>query len=369
MSLTRFLHSIESDFDRLQEALRRRVGYRHPIMIQPYVGYGTAERCFLHGRVLEDRIQQELDADASPLHNLFTIYLHANSNEIKEALLRITQGEQVWETTTDNEGYFALEIEKPNAPGWQQFQIELIDAPQLTAEQIALVDTAVADLLIPQPTAVFGIISDIDDTILISEATNLLKAASLMLLHNAHTRAPFPGVAPFYRALQARHSSDPLNPIFYVSSSPWNLYDMLTEFFAQQEIPRGPLFLQNYGMTPDQLLVASHSSHKEHYISHLLDTYPQLPFVLIGDSGQKDPEIYQQIVAAYPGRILAVYIRDVTTDKRDEEVIAITTAVGEQGVPMHLLPDSLAAAQHAASVGLIAPEQLPLIEAAVSLSD
>lgn len=371
MSLTRFIHSIESDFDRLQEALRRRVGYRHPIMIQPYVGYGTAERCFLHGRVLEDRIQHDIDADASRLYNLFTVYLHANSNEIKEALLRVTQGAQIWYVTTDDEGYYTLEIEKQNAPGWQQFQLELLDAPLLSAEKVAETTTAVADLFVPHPTAEFGVISDIDDTILISEATNLLRAVSLMLLQNAHTRTPFAGVSAFYHALQAGRTSDTppdLNPIFYVSSSPWNLYDMLTEFFALQNIPRGPLFLQDYGITPDQLIIASHESHKKRCISHVLDTYPELPFVLMGDSGQKDPEIYQQIVAEYPGQILAVYIRDVTNDQRDAEVDAIALKVQAQGVPMLRLPDSLAAAQHAATLGLIAPAHLPLIEAAVTLA-
>ena len=356
MSLTRFIHSLETDFDRLQEALRQRVGYRQSVMIQPYMSFGTAERSFLHGRVLEDRIQQETDSDTSRLHNLFTVYLHANSNEIKEARLRFTQGEQVWYATTNKEGYFALEIEQANQPGWQQFTVELLDAPLLSAEKVAETTTAVVDLFVPHPTAEFGIISDIDDTVLVSEATNLLKAVSLMLLHNAHTRTPFPNVADLYRALQAGRVADSpadLNPLFYVSSSPWNLYEMLTEFFDLHEMPRGPLFLQDYGFTPDQLLIASHASHKKGYISRLLDAYPHLPFVLMGDSGQKDPEIYQQIVADYPGRILAVYIRDVTTEARDTAVDEIAAQVAAHGVPMVRVPDSQTAAQHAFRLGLI----------------
>ncbi|MCA9980902.1 MAG: DUF2183 domain-containing protein, partial [Anaerolineales bacterium] len=125
------------------------------------------------------------------------------------------------------------------------------------------------------------------------------------------------------------------------------------------------IFLQDYGFTPDQLLIATHAKHKKRYINTLLRAYPHLPFILMGDSGQKDPEIYAQIVAENPGRILAVYIRDVSHDQRDAEVETLAAQIAAHGVPMCLVPDSLAVAEHALTLGLLTPDQLPLIQEAM----
>ena len=103
-------------------------------------------------------------------------------------------------------------------------------------------------MLTPPPDAAFGVISDIDDTVLVSHATSTLKAVLTAILNNAQTRSPFPGVPAFYRALQAGPGGDGYNPVFYVSSSPWNFYDLLTEFMAIHAMPAGPLFLRDYGL-------------------------------------------------------------------------------------------------------------------------
>lgn len=367
-TLTKIVHEIETDFDNLQDTLRQKLKHRQrDILIQPYLGFGTGEEYFIQGRVLEDRTPGKSQIEDTPLENAFTLFLFAESNEIANARLRITRGNQEWVCTTDEEGHFNLRIEASGDPGWQQFDIELIDAPVAFEPPV----TAVADMLIPPPDANFGVISDIDDTVLISQATNKLKALLLMALNNALTRLPFHGVAAFYQALQLgpqpppeRHASN-LNPIFYVSSSPWNLYEMLTDFFAAQDIPRGPIFLQDYGFNPEQLLVATHSAHKKRHINHIINSFPHLKFVLIGDSGQKDPEIYREMVQAHPGRISAIYIRDVRDEARDAELATMSAELEKEGVPLQLVPDSLAAAEHAVQIGLIAPEQIPTIQAAM----
>ena len=200
-----------------------------------------------------------------------------------------------------------------------------------------------------------GIISDVDDTILQTFATNLLRVAQLTFLQNAKMRLAFPGVAAFYQALQVGADGQQDNPIFYVSSSPWNLYGLLTEFMALHDIPAGPLCLRDLGIDEDKLITTGHGSHKIEHIEQILTTYPTLPFVLIGDSGQKDPEVYAKIARRFPERILAIYIRDVTEDKRDAEVVGISA---ELNTPMLLTPTSLAAASHAAQLGLISQSQL-----------
>lgn len=189
-------------------------------------------------------------------------------------------------------------------------------------------------------------------------------AARVTLLGNAYTRLPFEGVSAFYRALTFGTGPSADNPIFYVSSSPWNLYDLLQDFFHIEELPNGPLFLRDFGITPEQFIVGGHGSHKREAIDELLETHPELPFLLIGDSGQEDPEIYAAVARDHPERILVVYIRDVTTEKRNHEVKAIAAELKETGVEMVLVKDSLEAARDAVGSGFISSEAIPKVAAA-----
>jgi phosphatidate phosphatase APP1 len=149
------------------------------------------------------------------------------------------------------------------------------------------------------------------------------------------------------------------NPIFYVSSSPWNIYDVLEDFLDVHGVPEGPLFLKDWSPS----VLGKHRGHKLGIIRKLLSTYPNLPFVLIGDSGEEDPEIYSQVVRDHPGRVRAVYIRDVTSAERDAEVKTIAKEVRNLGAEMVPVRDSASAAEHAASAGLISPEAVPDIRA------
>jgi phosphatidate phosphatase APP1 len=211
-------------------------------------------------------------------------------------------------------------------------------------------------VLLPPATAAFGVISDMDDTVLQSRVTNFLRAARLLLLENARTRLPFPGVAAFYRALVAGTGGGAGNPIFYVSSSPWNIYDVIADFLEAQEIPAGPLLLRDWDLRG---MGGRHHRHKSQHIAEILETYPGLPFVLVGDSGQEDPEIYSAIVREHPGRILAIYIRDVSKDPvRIAAIGALADQVREGGTPLVLADDTLAAARHAAEHGWIREDAL-----------
>ena len=187
-----------------------------------------------------------------------------------------------------------------------------------------------------------------------SSATNVLKMAWIVVRNNAHTRLPFEGVGAFYEALRRGKEGDAFNPIFYVSSSPWNIYDMLVDFLNVHGVPHGPLFLKDWSLG----VLGKHRDYKLGVIRHLLDTYEDLPFVLIGDSGEEDPEIYLQTIREHPGRIRAVYIRDVTSAERDAEVRAIADEARKLGTEMVAVPDTAAAAEHAASVDLIAPDAI-----------
>jgi phosphatidate phosphatase APP1 len=210
---------------------------------------------------------------------------------------------------------------------------------------------------VPPPDSEFGVISDIDDTVMKTDVINLLAMARNTFLMNSRTRLPFAGVAAFYQALR-RGSGERNNPIYYVSSAAWNLYDMIVDFFVVRNIPLGPLFLVDFGFTKDQFFSPSHHEHKLKTIQMLLDTHPTLSFILIGDSGQKDPEIYLETIHNNPKRILAAYIRDVTLAPRAAEVHLLIDRARGLGVEMVTVKDTFAAAQHAADKGFITPQYL-----------
>jgi phosphatidate phosphatase APP1 len=234
--------------------------------------------------------------------------------------------------------------------GWGAMKVELSQRPE---------GAAVAGLftfLIPPSSAVYGVISDMDDTVLQSGVTDFLRAARTVLLENARTRLPFPGVAGFYRALAAGPTGTAGNPVFYVSSSPWNLYDVIADFLEVQQIPTGPMLLRNWDIGPSLL---RNAPHKLASITEILATYPSLPFLLVGDSAQEDPEIYADVVAAYPGRILAVYIRNVRPEpERLSGIRFLAERVQAAGSALVLADDTLTVARHAAVHGWIRRDAL-----------
>jgi phosphatidate phosphatase APP1 len=215
-------------------------------------------------------------------------------------------------------------------------------------------------IMIPPPDAQFGVISDIDDTVLRSNSLNYLKLARNVFLKNARTRLPFEGVAAFYEALQ-QGTEDSCNPIFYLSKSPWNLYDLLIDFFAIRGIPLGPLFLTDLGISPQKLFMPHTHKYKLGNIQLLLDTYDHLPFILIGDSGEKDADIYDYVAERYPGRILAIYIRNVTGPWREAALEALKARAEQAGVEMILAKDTGVAAAHALAQGFIRPDAYPQV--------
>jgi phosphatidate phosphatase APP1 len=206
---------------------------------------------------------------------------------------------------------------------------------------------------VPPEDAEYGVISDVDDTVVRTEANQWLRMLRIVLLTSAHTRMPFRHVDQLYQALRGGSDGGRENPIFYLSSSPWNLYDLLEEFFRVHDIPEGPLFLRDWQASPLKLLRMDHQTHKIDRIRHLLRVYPELPWVLIGDSGQEDPEIYRDAVREFPGRIRAVYIHSVTSAARDREVKAIAEEVRAMGSELLLVSEKSQAAGHAAERGLI----------------
>jgi phosphatidate phosphatase APP1 len=348
--------------DTLRSRIRKVTGFNNPLTIVPYLGYGTPSRLVLNGRVLEDEGFTASGSADSTWQNLTNMYKRFETDEVPGARIRaLFQGAEQ-EVIADQEGYFTVEINPVrslDSRPWQEVELELLDPPPREGNRVRVT----GHFLVPSATARFGIISDIDDTVISTNVTNKTKMILTVTLLNEYTRKPFDGVAAFYRALQRGAGGSDYNPIFYVSSSAWNLYTLLVEFLKVQEIPLGPLFLRDFG---DHLLFSSkdHRGHKISNIKRILDTFPHLPFVLIGDSGEQDPEIYREVVKEFPNRIRAIYIRAVS--RHPSRMTAIEKLIGEvqqTGSQLVLAPDSEFAAVHAAGEGLISTEELSNIRA------
>jgi len=357
-SLARGASAVEERFDSLRFGLKARLGLLDPFEVLPYRGHGTREEIFLKGRVLEERGITRSGQREPAWRNAYYMARRFASDEVPGARVRACFRGLESEAVADAEGFFDVRFRLPeplrDASEWHPVELELLSPPSPGKNPVR----STGQVLVPVG-ARFAVVSDIDDTVVRSSATNALKMAWILFLNSARTRLPFEGVARFYEALRRGPEGGDRNPIFYVSSSPWNIYDVLEDFMNVHQVPVGPIFLKDWSPS----VLGKHDEHKLGLIRTLLSTYPELPFVLIGDSGQRDPEIYRQVVREHPGRIKAVYVRDVASDERDAEVRAIAEEVGGLGSEMVLVRDTAQAAEHAASAGLIAPEEVPRVSA------
>ncbi len=351
--LKRSLHLGVARAERLLDGtahrLRRRFD-RYRAEIHPYRGFGGPGGMVVWGRVLNDNgVAESIESDTT-WDNVKAMARRFNTIEIPGVALDVEVAGDHVPATTDEEGYFRAEL--PAAPpgwaGWGAARVEVAGPDRVEYGG----DAVEAPVLVPDPAARFGVISDIDDTVLPSGATRLWDLIRTTATNNARTRAPFPGVATFYAALTAGASGPATNPIYYVSSSPWNLYDFLVEFMDVHVLPKGPILLRDLGIDEHRFIKGSHDDHKLDQIEAVFATVPDLPFVLIGDSGQRDPEIYAEAVRRHPGRVEAIYLRDLGVPARAQEVETLFGSFGEP-VPMLHVSDTAAAAHHAAQLGLV----------------
>lgn len=331
--------------------LKHRLGLLDRLRVVPYLGIGTRHSLQLSGRVLEARgLVDEIDTDdddESLLVRAWRTLERLESDEIPGATLRASFRDQTHVIFTDNEGFFrvTLPVDEPLEPGWHEVRFEIVDAVDPNADA-----SAIGRALVPSDAAEFAVISDLDDTVLWSAATDKLEQARLTLTKNAASRTPFPGVGALYRAL-ANGSDRPMNPLFYLSRSGWNLYDLFMAFFEAHDIPQAPMFLRDLRWREAPSLTQAATHHKLARIRSLLETYPRMPFVLIGDSGQGDLRKYRQAVLECPGRVRAVFIRDIGVRPRDG-LMPMVHDLRERGVAAHLADDTQTMAMQMAEHGL-----------------
>jgi phosphatidate phosphatase APP1 len=324
------------------------------VKIVPFTGFGNRKLVYVSGLVVAKNGISKPSEGAGKWSNIKSMIRRYTANEIENAQVRIAYKGDSKVVTTDKYGIYrcAFSNKGPDGDIWQNVSVTLESPPKFSHAG------AEGEVMIVNNNPQFSIISDIDDTILVSYATQKLMKLRLMLLNNAHTRMPFEGVSAFYNALQAGTGGND-NPIFYVSNSEWNLYDLLYEFIQHNRIPKGPLLLREMAIRVLRpwAMKEVNRHHKVEVIMKLFRMYPDQKFILIGDSGQRDPEIYSEIVKQFPGRVLAIYIRDVGISGNLPVIRVLTELMMNKfSTEMVLVRDTEAAARHAIQNGFISSE-------------
>ncbi|HET8790698.1 MAG TPA: phosphatase domain-containing protein [Modicisalibacter sp.] len=325
---------------------------RGGVVVHAYRGYGSASEVFVTGRVFRQPSLGLPAPEGTLLRDLVDIFRRGVRWGVKHVDVSLTLNGNRKAVTTDRDGYFDIHmtIDRP-PPTEQSWHSGVLDVVMRDEDTIS----DEVEIYIPPAAVDLVVISDIDDTVMYTGVANKLKMMYRLFFRKAHQRTAFPGVAAFYRALFAGIDGQRRRPMLYVSRGPWGLYEMFEEFFQSNDIPVGPiLFLREWGLTLQRPLPRKAEDHKAKLIKQMLSLYDNLPFVLIGDSGQHDPEVYAQIVRDYPGRIRAIYIRNVNHDaSRDAAIAELADSVQDDGCMLVLAADTATMAEHAYAHRLI----------------
>ena len=299
-----------------------------PVIIMPYGGYANETSLHAQARVLEDE-GIEKHVSNSFKDNIVRSLKSFETDEIKGAKVKVSwQGDSA-ELISDSEGYIYLNSDhglELNHKGtlWIPVTFELLKNEEVT-------HSITSSVMKPAPDAEFGVITDMDETLIHTGLESILRWKVIIntFFKHSHDRLPLENAQQLCLALCGGSTGFKENPIFYLSNSPWNLYEYLTAFLEKFNFPKGTLLLRDIGLfnKKKKSLIERNKFVK---ISHILETYPKLNFILIGDAVDHDPEIYVKIARKYPERILSIYIRVVKSKKKmryTEKFIENTTDV------------------------------------------
>ncbi len=311
------LYSIKHLLYRSKLWIGKRLGLIRSVMIIPYQGFGNDNELFFLGRVLKNRGIGVSHLGDSKWRNFTKMYKRFMTWKISDVRVEASFEGIKKTVATDTEGYFEFRMKLPQPiksdHPWQKVRLELLDK----VIQSQKPPVVYCNVFVPSEHVEFGVISDIDDTIVPTGATRVWQMLKTTFLGNAQTRVPFPGVAAFYQALSKGLVGHENNPFFYVSSSPWNLYDFLHEVMNIHMLPQGPLMLRDIGLSREHFFAGSHSEHKLLQIKRIFDIIGDIPFILIGDSGQHDAEIYLQVIKDFPGRVkMVIFVTSILPDMK-----------------------------------------------------
>jgi phosphatidate phosphatase APP1 len=311
--------------------------------IRVYRGFGGAEQLEIFGQVLSWGPLPATKYRRFALFNMLALLRLFLVKPRAGATVKLVWEGVTVEGVTEKDGFFHLQWKPVVMPAAGTYHIEV----SITNVESSPVTTGKGVVFIPQRSR-FGLISDIDDTFLVSHSATVLKRLYLLFTRNSHTRKPFEGVANHYRLLSGTG-----NPFFYVSSSEWNLYDFIREFSRYHKLPQG-IYLLSQIKQLHQLLKTGQQKHATKFtrISRILKHYPHMRFVLLGDDTQEDPNIYKALTEHFSSQIIAVYLRHVR-ESRYEVTKQLIAEIEAKGIPACYFKHSEEAIAHSRANGLI----------------
>ncbi len=327
---------------------------RNKLFVKVYHGYGHAGNLIVFGHVFEKKRTAPAAYAKRHFHQYTSAVATFFVQPVPDVKLRLRWHDVTCYTTSQDDGYFKFEwvANEGISAGWHTVMIDCVD------EADNILCTGEGKLFVPQSTQ-YAFVSDIDDTVLVSHSSTIFHRLRVLFTKNPHTRSAFPDVIMHYRLLALAHATtDVPNPFFYVSSSEWNLYDDLVEFFTFNGLPKG-VFLLNQVKKWYQLLQTGKTKHEGKLLRvvRIMEAFPVQKFILLGDNSQKDPSIYAAVIEKYGDKIFAVYIRSVH-GKKEAATREILEKMEQRNVHTCLYSHSSEAIEHSVKIGLISSRSL-----------
>ncbi len=272
------------------------------ITVYPSLSDGSG--CRIEGRVVADKQFAAPDAKDRRRDNLRRNTGSMLNRERKQWPVTVQLAEQRWSIRTDDEGYFSVDAGRlvNLAPGWH-----FVTAATATSSSLGEL------LLVPAGNR-HGLISDVDDTIQVTEVNDRSRLLANTFLKNALQRDVVPGVADFYTELAARNELPTAAPVIYLSASPRQLHAGISQFITHNQLPRGVLITKRITNDFTSEPLFDQYAYKTAKLNQILEQLPQVNFTLVGDDGERDPEIFDALQRQHPGRVDAIWIRRVNPD-------------------------------------------------------
>jgi phosphatidate phosphatase APP1 len=317
--------------------------------VKVYHGYGHTHNLVVYGHVLAGKSVGQSKFSNNPISNIIHLIRLFLVKPMPNVQVNLQWENQQFYSTTEADGFFKFEWQSDTevAAGWHEITVNLLN------KQNQIITSGEGKIFVPHSTQ-YGFISDIDDTVLVSHSANSRKKLHAMFTKNPRSRKTFADVVKFYQLLSLAHTTtELLNPFFYVSSSEWNLYDNLNEFFKHNDLPKGTFLLSPLKKWY-QLLKTGQNKHQGKLIRviRILEAFPKQRFILLGDNSQSDPEIYVKIANNYPDQIMALYIRNISL-KKENFTLAMMNAIQNKNIHICQSKHTNEAILHAKAIGLI----------------
>jgi len=316
-------------------------------ILQLYRGYANEQELIVMGHVFKRTY--DYDFEKKNLRNAKSVINQFRIKTIKNHDVYLKYGNQEIHSKTLDDGYFkfCIPIEKQFDFGWMEYEVNIKYESEIITAKGSFIKPHDGNL---------GIISDIDDTFLVSHTRNIFKKIYILLFKNVNDRKVFKDVVPHYQALSSagRNNKDEQNAFFYISSSEWNLYQFIVKFTKLHQLPRAVILLKDIRRGIADFFISGRGDHNHKFekIKHVLEFYPNLKYVLLGDDSQHDPVLYERICKIFPVTVKAVYIRQ-TGKNQKEATKAILKNLENLEVSVCYFKDSSEAIMHSKSIGII----------------